>query len=125
MLFCDVFRKAVQPFSGSGRLISGEYDNSTKPCAVQAILESLMSPDGRRSEVRPGTILAPFQTSDGAHQHASCILTKWNLPSPIYQQRLKKQRGIAVSELKSLSSYKCGRTICFRYQGRTAKMPLP
>ena len=43
MLFCDVFRKTVEPLSGSGRLISGEYDNSTKPCAVQAILESLMS----------------------------------------------------------------------------------
>ena len=35
--------KAVEPLSGSGRLISGEYDNITKPCAVQAILESLMS----------------------------------------------------------------------------------
>ena len=42
MLFCDVFRKTVEPLSGSGRLISGEYDNITKPCAVQAILESLM-----------------------------------------------------------------------------------
>ena len=35
--------KTVEPLSGSGRLISGEYDNITKPCAVQAILESLMS----------------------------------------------------------------------------------
>ena len=35
--------KVVEPLSGSGRLISDEYDNSTKPCAVQAILESLMS----------------------------------------------------------------------------------
>ena len=43
MLFCDVFRKTVEPLSGSGRLISGEYDNTTKPCVVQAILESLMS----------------------------------------------------------------------------------
>ena len=43
MLFCDVFRKTVEPLSGSGRLISGEYDNSTKSCTVQAILESLMS----------------------------------------------------------------------------------
>ncbi len=46
--FCDVFRKTVKPLSGSGRLISGEYDNSTKPCAVQAILENLMAPDGRQ-----------------------------------------------------------------------------
>ena len=45
--------KAVEPLSGSGRLISGEYDNSTKPCAVQAILESLMSQD----------------MSDGTHRH--------------------------------------------------------
>ena len=41
--FCDVFWKTVEPLSGSGRLISGEYDNITKPCAVQAILESLIS----------------------------------------------------------------------------------
>ncbi|WP_317304418.1 hypothetical protein, partial [Allisonella histaminiformans] len=34
----------VEPLSGSGRLISGEYDNNTKPCAMQAILESLMAP---------------------------------------------------------------------------------
>ena len=53
MLFCDVFRKTVEPLSGSGRLISGEYDNTTKPCAVQAILESLMSQD----------------MSDGTHRH--------------------------------------------------------
>ena len=58
MLFCDVFRKTVEPLSGSGRLISGEYDNSTKPCAVQAILESLMSQD----------------MSDGTHRHTFPLL---------------------------------------------------
>ena len=58
MLFCDVFRKTVEPLSGSGRLISGEYDNITKPCAVQAILESLMAQD----------------MSDGTHQHTFPLL---------------------------------------------------
>ena len=47
--------KPEEPAFRSGRLISGGYDNSTKPCAVQAILESLMASNGRRS--------------DGAHQH--------------------------------------------------------
>ena len=42
MLFCDVFRKTVKPLSGSGRLISGEYDNSTKAHAMQAISEYLI-----------------------------------------------------------------------------------
>ena len=56
--FCDVFRKTVEPLSGSGRLISGEYDNITKPCAVQAILENLMSQD----------------MSDGTHRHTFPLL---------------------------------------------------
>ena len=38
--------KAVEPLSGSGRLISGEYDNITKAHAMQAILESLISKKG-------------------------------------------------------------------------------
>ena len=50
--------KAVEPLSGSGRLISGEYDNITKLCAVQAILESLMSQD----------------MSDGTHRHTFPLL---------------------------------------------------
>ncbi|MGN8835368.1 hypothetical protein, partial [Allisonella histaminiformans] len=45
--------KTVEPLSGSGRLISGGYDNITKPCAVQAILESLMLQD--MSDVRRRT----------------------------------------------------------------------
>jgi hypothetical protein len=35
--------KAFEPLSGSIRLISGEYDNSTKAHAMQVILEYLMS----------------------------------------------------------------------------------
>ena len=50
--------KRSNRFSGSGRLISGEYDNITKPCAVQAILESLMSQD----------------MSDGTHRHTFPLL---------------------------------------------------
>ena len=50
--------KAFEPLSGSGRLISGEYDNITKPCAVQAILESLMAQD----------------MSDGTHRHTFPLL---------------------------------------------------
>ena len=73
MLFCDVFRKTVEPLSGSGRLISGEYDNSTKPCAVQAILESLMDSAWqtiRRSDRKP--LWFPFRQQT---EHTSCRLS--------------------------------------------------
>jgi len=48
--------KAFEPLSGSGRLISGEYDNITKPCAVQAILESLMAPAWQTIRSQTGSL---------------------------------------------------------------------
>ena len=74
MLFCDAFRNTVEPLSGSGRLISGEYDNSTKPCAVQAILESLMSQDMSDGTPRHTFPLLNIQHST-FHRHSSVPVT--------------------------------------------------